>query len=433
MPALHVEQAEDLETQIATLCAQLDAAEHRLLSLIRRYDESGAWCGDGVPSCAAWLSNRVGLAPGAAREKVRVARALGKLPAMDAALSKGTVSYSKVRAMTRVATAENECTLLTLAENSTAAQLERICRGVRAATEEPGSEEDDSDSRWVSLITRDDGTARLCAQLSTDEAALVMKAIEAARDEARTEQDESSELPQPNRADGLVRVADAFLSGDRPHRTGGDRTQLLLHLAASKLAEGELDASLEDGTRVSAEVLRRLSCDCGLVPIAVDDRGQPLSVGRKTRSIPPAIRRALIARDGCCQFPGCENRRWLDAHHVEHWIHGGQTAVENLVLLCSFHHRLLHEGGFKIAVAADGTRKWKRPDGTDLCPAPVAPVEDAVAKLAAAEAGLSIDEHTHRWYYDERRPDYAWCVDVVLQDQQPASPPRADGCCLGSK
>jgi len=148
---LSTAEAERLADEIAEISAHLDAATHRLLTLIRRFDASGAWCDQGALSCAHWLSWRVGLDLVAARERVRVARALADLPLIDDALRQGQVSYSKVRALTRVATAENEASLLAMARSSTASQLERICRGYRRALrgllgDRP---EDEVERRWV--------------------------------------------------------------------------------------------------------------------------------------------------------------------------------------------------------------------------------------------------------------------------------------------
>src|SRR5690606_17122969 len=139
------------ESELATLTAHLDAATHRQLTLIRIIDVSERWAKQGAKSCAHWLSWRVGIALGAAREKVRVARRLGGLEKIDDALRRGALSYSKVRAMTRVATPANEEKLLNIALETTAAQLERICRGVRQQQREDGRKPDDPLDRYVRL------------------------------------------------------------------------------------------------------------------------------------------------------------------------------------------------------------------------------------------------------------------------------------------
>ena len=184
--ALPSAEVDRLAGEIAELSAHLDAATHRLLTLIRRFDAASGWYAQGVLSCASWLSWRIGLDLCAAREKVRVARALGALPRIDDALRFGQVSYSKVRALTRVATAENEAALLEMARSATAAQLERICRGYRRALNGIAGRLpcDDRSQRWVRDRSTECGMIRIEAQLLPEEAAVVLKAIERARERA---------------------------------------------------------------------------------------------------------------------------------------------------------------------------------------------------------------------------------------------------------
>src|SRR5690349_13895843 len=189
---------------------------------------------------------------------------------------------------------------------------------------------------------------RIDAQLHPDEAAVVWSAIERARALAST----------PH-ADALVQVARSFEPDTR-----GARPSAVVHVREELVADGAgaMTAVLEDGRRVPAETLRRVACDCVTHAVAHDSDGVPIDVGRKRRSVSPSLRRALQSRDGCCRFPCCAHRAWLDAHHVEHWIHGGETSMKNLVLLCPFHHRLLHEGGYSIA-EREGQRAFVDPEG----------------------------------------------------------------------
>ncbi len=354
---------EAIESEIAILSAQIDTAEHRLLTLVRELDARQRHRDHGLPSMAAWLNWRVGLGPVAAREKVRVAKALGELPEIDAAFAKAEVSYSKVRAMTRIATPESEGRLLHMAKNASAAQLETICRGVEQVTNRTR----EGHSRWVKLRRCSDGMVRLEARLHPDEAALVMKAVDAAVEEAPAPDASAEALPPSEaRPDGLVRVAEAFLAGQRPDaRPGGERHQIIVCVREDPLVPGNVSAEAEDAGQVVPETLRRLACDASLTRVTVDDQGTPLDVGRKTRTVPPAMRRALLARDRGCRFPGCTNRRWVDAHHIEHWADGGTTRVDNLILLCATHHRLVHEGGFRLSGTATRPR-FVRPDGTPI-------------------------------------------------------------------
>ena len=142
-------------------------------------------------------------------------------------------------------------------------------------------------------------------------------------------------------------MAHASLAG-RPSAGAHPEVTVLVDveaLAAEGPAAGRCE--LDGGAALAAETARRLCCDAGIV-VSTHRSGKVLDVGRRRRTISPALGRALRARDGCCQFPGCTNHRFVDAHHIEHWAHGGETALDNLVLLCRHHHRLVHEGGYKL-------------------------------------------------------------------------------------
>jgi hypothetical protein len=408
-----------LADEIASMAAHLDAATHRLLACIRGFDESGAWARQGLVSCAHWLSWRIGLDPGTAREKVRVARALGALPRIDEALRRGVLSYAKVRAMTRVATAENEERLLEIALATTGAQLERVCRRFRRVVDLVEGERLD-ERRYVRDEVLSSGLVRITAVLQPDEAALVMKAIEAARLQARSSDvpaEASPEVPSPmlSTPDALTRVAESFLAQGEAEGCGGDRYQIVVHLDQDPLAaDGDLAANLDDGTRVSAETFRRIACDAGLVPMLHGATGETIDVGRRTRTISPALRRALEARDHGCQFPGCTNRLYVHAHHIQHWANGGATSPENLVLLCSAHHRMVHEGGFRVSRAGGGI-EFHDPHGRrlDRCPA-TAPVARGWRGLHAW-TGSGIDPDTNFPAWDGTPIDYDATVSALWQ------------------
>ena len=341
---------EELGQEIASLSAHLDAATHRLLECIRQFDEAGGWFEQGAISCAHWLAWRVGLDTATAREKVRVARALAKLPAIDEALRLGKLSYAKVRALSRVATPENEARLLEMAMVATGAQLERICRGYRAAqtADQPPVPED----RSVRQRVLPGGMVKLELVLSPDEADLMLRALDRAREVCAEREesggDVSAETPDeaawPSRADGAVAMAESILASNPVTGTGGERFQVMVHVDQDPLGpDGTLAATLEDGTHVSAETLRRVACDCGLVAVSHD--GEQLNIGRRARTIPPAIRRVLMIRDRGCAFPGCTHNRFLHGHHIRHWLHGGETSVDNLVMLCTLC-RTRHKGHY---------------------------------------------------------------------------------------
>ncbi|MCB9601677.1 MAG: DUF222 domain-containing protein [Sandaracinus sp.] len=491
--------AEAAEEELATLSSHLDAATYRQLVLIRQLDDSGHWARAGATSCAAWLSWRIGMNGTAARERLRITHALRELPKVADAMRTGTISYSKVRAIVRVATPKMEDLLLEFAHDATAAQLERICRGVRqrqlldAEGGEPVDEAEQLrrafESRDVVLRARGDGSVQVVVTLMPDEAQRVFTAVETMRDAMR---EESPSLP-PSYADAFVRLVDigfeeatvevandsaeSFLAKDdhtagdsaasssatgdhaaddsaesslangehaiddsaesshaaddsaesshatdrapdhaesfattrRKKVSGGDTQRVLIQLAPHLLSDG-LVANLDDGTWIAPETWRRVACDCALDLVKVDEAGAVLDVGRRTRTIPPALARALDVRDaGRCRFPGCNHRRFLDRHHIEHWSRNGKTKLDNLLTLCSAHHRLVHEGGWTVELDGDEARFF-RPDGTPLVWPKPPRVEDAVAELENTHAELAIGATTGLTRWDGRTPEYDWCV-----------------------
>jgi hypothetical protein len=342
---------EELGQEIAELAVHLDAATHRLLECVRQFDAECGWAAQGAVSCAHWLSWRIGLDPATAREKVRVARALGSLPAIDAALKSGKLSYAKVRALTRVATPETEAKLLDAALYSTGAQLERLCRGYRTANSQMTADNAlPPPERCVRRRDLPGGMVKLEVILSPDEADLVLRALDRAREVTHEQAEDvsaetSPEDPKlPSRADGMVALAESYLAGNVGTGNGGERFQVMVHIDQDPLApDGVLSGTLDDGTRVSAEAIRRVACDCGIVRHSPAPHGRAAESprpaqrgevgarsapgeglpGRRSRTIPPSLRRALTLRDRGCAFPGCTHDRFLHGHHIQHWLHGG--------------------------------------------------------------------------------------------------------------
>lgn len=368
---------ERLSDEIAELAADLQASTCRWLLLIAEFDAREGWAAEGCSTCAQWVGWRCGIGDVAAREYVRVARRLVLMPVASAAFARGELTYSKMRALTRLEDMTREEELVELARATTASQLERTVRSYRqviAAEEDPAAREA---RRFVDWSVDEEGSVRIRGALPPDQGALLIQAIEAACDAARdasAEAFESCEDAPPSvgarRADALVHLAENGLAATASGSTGGDRYQLVVHVDQAALSvDGEaVRCELENGLPLPRETARRMACDASLVRLSERD-GSVLSVGRKTRSIPPALRRALRSRDRCCQFPGCTQSRHVDAHHLHHWADGGHTDVENLVLLCRRHHRPVHEGGFTIA-GAPGALVITSPAGRSLRPGP---------------------------------------------------------------
>ncbi len=563
------QDTETLGESIVTLSAHLHAGNHRLLVIVAEFDRRGGWKPAGHRSCAHWLAFRTGISLGPARERVRAARALENLPLTSEAMSRGELSFSKVRALSRVAndlaTPEEEETLVEFARQCTAAQLETLVRGWKklCRKDEIDLERERHRSRFFSVSPDEDGMYLVRGRLDPEVGALLMRALEAAGDALfRSERDWAPEgaamgpavreiTPRQRRADGMgllveqaLRVgfgglvdggaegevdADdgeasergtvdiprrvtagpenvpAEIPGEAPTPTAGEsaesatskdvpehpgtpggrcdcgegsvaspehvaplsgtraeRYQVMLHVDMVTLragngevavdgcakvggaGDGEVAAGpccaevpitngtrptdapshthflehapgrshLADGTRVSAETSRRLCCDAAVVEATRGPNGEVLDVGRRTRTIPPALRRALEIRDGGCRFPGC-GLRFGEGHHIVHWADGGETKLSNLVLLCRFHHRAVHEEGFSVKVANDRIRffdrtGWPLPDA-----APPPPLKDPFAGLLATHRREGVRPHGYtpsaRW---KRAQDIPWELEA---------------------
>jgi 5-methylcytosine-specific restriction endonuclease McrA len=414
----HFRDLERLGDEISELAAHIHAATFQLLELIRVFDEEEGWGGFGVNSCAHWLNWKCGMNQGAAREKVRVAHALAKLPVISAAFRKGRVSYSKVRAMTRVATRKNENFLMGIAEHGTAAHVEKLVSQYRRLKRNEALEQENRAHalRELSWYIDDDGMWVVRGRFTAEQGVLISKALEGAMDEMFEErngepkgvstelskgEDRCVSYPHPiavRRADALERMAEGYLAGEGHDRCGGDRYLVHIHSDAETLkADGEgAESELEDHGRVSAETSRRMACDASVVQWHETNKRDPLNIGRKTRTIPPAIRRALQRRDDGCRFPGCSCSRFVDAHHIRHWADGGETRMDNLVLLCRRHHRLVHEGGFGVHSQESGDIRFTYPGGLAIPTGPDGRFRGNVVsiKIDNRENGLDITPRT---------------------------------------
>jgi hypothetical protein len=420
-----------LGDEIAELSAHLDAATARLLEKIREFDARGGW-NNGFQSCAHWLSWRVGLDLGAARERVRVAHALAALPRLADALARGELSYAKVRALTRVATPETEGRLLAVGRAGTASHVERIVRGWRrvdrlAETREAARQHA---GRALHIVQDEDGTVVIRGRLTPEVGALLVRALDAARETlhqrarrpGKAPMAGDASMPAPTRAqqqaDALALLAETALHQELDPGTPGERYQVVVHVDAAVLEDSANpgQTALEGGIRISAETSRRLACDASRVVMRHDPDGHVVEIGARTRTIPPALRRALHHRDRTCRFPGC-GARVGQGHHVQHWANGGPTKLTNLVLLCRRHHRAVHEEGYQVARGSDGTFHFSRPDGRPLpdVPQPATVADDPAKTLQAANQARQLRIHARTgcsgWLGE--RLDVGWALDVL--------------------
>lgn len=388
-------RAERVE-RVAVLYAQITAATREFLRAVAECDRHRDWAAEGFGSCAEWLAWRVGLQRNAANERVRVARALEHLPQTSEAMALGELSFSKVRALTRVASEANEAELLELARTGSAAHLERVVRAWKLLDRDDEAKRERvlHGMRRFSVVPDGDGMYVVRGRLTPEVAAVLLRAVDAASDAlyaAASEEERAQVEPAQRRADAVGLLAERALAagmdmGRAPvSGSRAERYQVLLHVDPATLTADEEPgrSELEDGTRVSAETARRLACDASVVRVtpgvradggAGDAQAAPaapvLDVGRRKRTVSASLRRALDARDRGCRFPGC-SCRFTDAHHIVHWADGGATRLNNLVLLCRRHHRRVHEEGWRVYSDATGSRiVFFRPDGQALAASP---------------------------------------------------------------
>ena len=406
----------ELRRAVTRMAAHINHADWRFIKLIAAMDRTRGWAEAGYASLGNWLDHRCGLGPCAARERIRIGRALARLPQIDAAFRDGVLSYSKVRAITRVATRGSEAALLDIAGSSSAAQLESL---VRTHQRIGGDERERvcSEERRGLSWHYEDGMVVITAAVPAERGALVIRALEKVVDARKDEReayyegllegkpdpgptepeaaepeeepygpgDVSAETERPvedaceqepataaglpaglefelssteqRHADALVEVAEHYLANGPGRR--GRRYEVVLTIGRNELAaqsaEGGARYHVDPDWGVDEEDARRIACAADITEFVQDERGNLLNYERRRRIVPARLLRALKLRDhNRCRFPGCAHQRYVEAHHVEHWIDGGETRLDNLVLLCSAHHRLLHHGAFRIVPEDDG-------------------------------------------------------------------------------
>ena len=448
-----------LGERIAGLAAMINAAEGRMMPLLADFDRRGGWK-DEFSSCAEWLAWRTGINIGPARERVRTARALEKLPRTSEALSSGQLSYAKARAITRAATPESEETLLEFAWASSAARLEQKVRMWKQLSREGEltAEQVRHRNRALSVFVDGDGMYVVRGRLEPEVGAVLMRALEAAAD-ALYRREEAAAKPKQRWADAVGLVAERALAagfgkdseeGHDESGTRAERYQVVIHTEAATLAEeGEPGRSDLDGVRVSAETSRRMACDAATVEMMHGEAGMVhgtassvpcqartahdlgsrrpvvggpvLSVGRRTRTIPPHIRRALEERDRGCRFPGCASR-FTEAHHVRHWADGGETSLRNLLLLCRRHHRTVHEGRVRVCTDRTGLALFFTRRGRALADVPAAvgeaPPSRAQTTLASTRATIPAACSTalSNGAAQYRDSDVPWAIEAAARE-----------------
>jgi hypothetical protein len=414
--------------RVAVLYGEITAATREFLRALADCDRHRDWAGEGFASCADWLAWRIGITRNTANEKVRAARALEDLPLIADAMARGQISFSKVRALTRVATPQNEAELLSFAKAGSAANLERLVRGWKTLDrhDELRAERLRHRKRRFSIFPDGEGMYVVRGLVTPEVAAALMRAVEASSDALYGDSahgDDQRPDPEQLRADALGLLAERALAagfGGKDAPVSGSRAerfQVVLHVEPATLSEREEPgmSEFEDGTRVTAVTARRLACDASVVEVVKGADGSVLDVGRRARTVSPALRRALEARDRGCRFPCC-GLRFTDAHHIEHWADGGATSLKNTLLLCRRHHRLVHEDGHRVFSDAEGQVVFFSPSGKAIAasppmtPHPTDPLDELIRRNRESGARPNSRSGMPEWRHDR---DVPWEIEVA--------------------
>jgi hypothetical protein len=408
-----------LDARIGQLCANVDAALAELMGALREFDDLGAWSDQHARSPEHWLCWRANVSPRAAKQWFSLARTLEDLPKIHAAINNGDLTYWQTEIIATVATEETQDILIDLASHSTAAQLQRICvafKGARRAQSETstGRHED----RTLGYHYEDEGFMHVYARLCPEDAAIFEKAIEATAARLKEEQEDDTCTKRSHGqryADALIDIAQRSLTSDGD--SGSSNYEVMVHVDLGTLAGGSGEgARIDGGPAIPRETIDRIMCD-SFIRHVVERDGKVVDVGARRRHPTKRQRRALEVRDEMCRFPGCNAKRYRDAHHLDLYWEGGETRPDRLVLLCSFHHRLLHAGRFRIEGDVNDKLTFYDSEGK---------VIENVVPRPSGEVDDDLDSETCRSGWDGVPIDLAACVDAIFATPgRDASEPEA--------
>jgi len=372
-------QFQHLSERADALHARVCAVHREFLAVIAEIDRSEAWRGDGARDTAHWLWMRYGLSEWKARRWIAAAHALERLPRIASALESGELGIDKVVELCRFARPETEEGLLPWAYRVSAGAIRR--RGDLEARRTVSETAEVDRSRFLRIWTLDEGRrVGIEGELPAAEGRMVQTTLEALRRHLPVMPGEERHL-DAHRADALV----ALCAGGSDAGAATEAT-VVVHASIDAMVSGEGSASLESGGVIHAETTRRLACSGRVQTVWEDPRGEPIRLGRASREPSASMLRLLRHRDSGCVFPGCGSTAFTHAHHLRWWSGGGKTDLDNLALVCTFHHRLVHEHGWRIE-RTGGRVRWFRPDGTRHRAGP-GPPEDATATDLVSDRAL---------------------------------------------
>jgi hypothetical protein len=356
----------DLDSSNEQVCR----AQRRFFTVLAEADRRRLWRSDGAHDMAHWLRMRYGISDWKARRWIDAAHALESLPLTSQAFASGRLGVDKVVELTRFATPETEQDFLPWAERVASGTIRQ--RGnelARRSRDDVTDLEADRSFDW--WLGPDGLQLQFEGRLPAAEGQVVVSAVERMLRRLPPMPDEDVPTPEQRRADALVAICSARIADD----PDPDRATVVVHVPVEVLMSGapstggrdssdsELGCALEGGGVVPADTARRLACDARIEAVLVGPNGWVKGLGRSSREPSPQMVRALRRRDGGCRFPGCGTKAFTHPHHVRWWSANGRTDVDNLVLLCSFHHKLVHEQGWSLTLRPDNNVRFYRPDG----------------------------------------------------------------------
>lgn len=360
---------ERLEAELCTWSANLAAAEYRWFTLLAEFDRRHGWQQWECHSCIAWMRWQLSLDHRTAREKLRVAHALARSPLIAEQMRLGRLSYSKVRAITRISEPANEASLVAIALAGTTAQVERTVAAYRRALPPDHDASDDTQFQKRGLHVRhhDDRTTTITITLPATLAMEVIAAVDHFVVPATIGDDGERPTPAARRADALVALAGAALAATDDQLASG-RPRYLVHLHTGSEQQEAHPEGTDDDTAVgvSDATRDRMCCDADHDTITHTESGEVDAVSARSSTIRGRLRRLILHRDRTCRVPGCTHRARTEIHHLHHRGQGGNNHPDNLLLVCAYHHHRLHEGGWHATRLPDGTIRFTLPNGRIL-------------------------------------------------------------------
>lgn len=347
----------------AAICAKQSELLGALAELEGEMEPEDRWEDDGAHCMEHWTSMRLGMSYWKAERWHAAARVLPRLTAVTAALRDGRLGIDKIVELTRFAEPEDEDALVRWALDVSSGAIRRqgelrarVDAELVIATEE---------RRWLEWRFDDEGRSFwMEAELPSAQGAVVANALERLAREIPELPGEAEQIGT-RRADALVALCSTEAGGN------AERADVSVHVTLEDLLDAEASASVDGGSLIPASAARRLLCNANVSTLIHGADGSVLGRGRTSRAPSKRLMKLLRYRDDACRFPSCGARRFTHAHHIDWWSHGGPTDMENLVLICSFHHRLVHEHGWRIERDPDGQVRWFRPDGTGYRAGPI--------------------------------------------------------------